>query len=101
MNVFCRECLILIAIMVVLVYMPGCGYNPVIPDNVQVLEFDSPSEYPAQLQKYQAYTILLSNGALVYTVKDNDCLLEHELLHCERGVPGHEGFPDYLMRCRI
>jgi len=79
--------------------MSGCS-SIQIPENTQVLEFDSPSEYPPQFQRFQAYTVLMDDGALIYTIRGNECLLEHEVWHVENGV-GHDDMPDYLKRCRV
>ena len=82
-----------------LVVMGGCS-SIQIPENTQVLEFDSPSEYPPQFQKWQAYTVLLDDGALIYTIIGNECLLEHEIKHVTDGA-GHDGWPKRLMECRV
>ena len=100
MNKFFKDVLILLTVMVVVTLMSGCT-SIQIPDNVQVIEVESQSEYPLSMQKWQAYTLLMDGGAIIYTIKDNDCLLAHELIHAKRGKPGHDGFPDYLMRCKV
>lgn len=68
----------------------------VIPDGVTVEVHEWRHSYPGFISRFNAYADLSNNK--IYTLKDNACLLEHEVKHFTDGL-GHEGWPERLLRC--
>lgn len=101
--------LLSIAIVIACIFMNGCSSMEIIttdtieiPGNTIVKEFNSPSEYPKEIRDLgvNGFTYLYPTGLnVIYTIKGNACILEHEVKHVEDGS-GHDGWPKRLMECK-
>jgi hypothetical protein len=107
MNKFTKQYLLLVALLIVVTFMPACSSVEVvteddrieqliktIPDDVK-LSFVDKSYFKGLLAGNNGYYNQYTKT--IHSVYDS-CVLEHEIYHARYGL-GHDHFPQRLMRC--
>ncbi len=109
MNKFCREYLLLIALLFAVSFMPSCSRIEIITEDDEIelliktipegvkLSFVDQSYFKGLLQGANGF--YNSATKTIYSIYDS-CVLEHEIYHARYGL-GHKHFPQRLMLCGL
>jgi len=108
MNKFCKEYLFLIALLLIVTFLPACSSFEVVTedDKIQQLIKTVPADVEVKFVDKSYFKGLLANAngfynqgsKTIYTVY-NACVLEHEIYQAKYGS-GHDHFPQRLMGCK-
>ena len=108
MNKFCREYLLLIALLLIVTLLPACSGIEIITEDDEIelliktipegvkLSFVDQSYFKGLLEGVNGF--YSSETKTIYSIYDS-CVLEHEIHHAKYGL-GHDHFPQRLMGCK-